>query len=128
LGPPELGRGLPRKEWINAATPKNPVWINRMDGHMSLANSLALAAAKVSKSTREVEGGAIVRDASGEPTGILKDDAKSLVHRIDAGALGGDDGPGVGRGHEVRRRRWRHQRGPHGDVGRRTSPSMDSRT
>ena len=75
------GGELPRKDWIDAATPRNPVWINRMDGHMSLANSLALAAAKVDKGTREVEGGAIVRDASGEPTGILKDNAKSLVDR-----------------------------------------------
>src|ERR1019366_1572778 len=75
------GGDLPRKEWIDAATPKNPLWINRMDGHMSLANSLALAAAKVAKNTPEVEGGAIVRDPSGEPTGILKDNAKSLVDR-----------------------------------------------
>jgi predicted amidohydrolase YtcJ len=75
------GGELPRKDWIDAATPKNPVWINRMDGHMSLANSLALAPAKVGKDTREVEGGAVVRDASGEPTGILKDNAKSLVDR-----------------------------------------------
>jgi predicted amidohydrolase YtcJ len=75
------GGELPRKEWIDAVTPRNPVWINRMDGHMSLANSLALAAAKVNKSTPEVDGGAIVRDASGEPTGILKDNAKSLVDR-----------------------------------------------
>jgi hypothetical protein len=75
------GGELPRKDWIDAVTPKNPVWINRMDGHMSLANSLALAAAKVSKVTREVDGGAIVRDASGEPTGIVKDNAKSLVDR-----------------------------------------------
>ena len=75
------GGELPRKDWIDAATPKNPVWINRMDGHMSLANSVALAAAKVGRDTREVDGGAIVRDASGEPTGILKDNAKSLVDR-----------------------------------------------
>jgi predicted amidohydrolase YtcJ len=75
------GGELPRKDWIDAATPRNPVWINRMDGHMSLANSLALAAAKVTRNTREVEGGAIVRDPSGEPTGILKDNAKSLVDR-----------------------------------------------
>ena len=77
------GRELPRKEWIDAATPENPVWINRRDGHMSLANSLALAAAKVDQSsTLEVGGGAIVRDALGELTGILKDNAKSLVDRV----------------------------------------------
>ena len=76
------GGELPRKEWIDAVTPRNPVWINRLDGHMSLANSLALAAAHVNKSTPEVAGGAIVRDASGEPTGILKDNAVSLVERV----------------------------------------------
>ena len=112
------GGELPRKDWIDAATPRNPVWINRMDGHMSLANSLALAAAKVDKGTREVEGGAIVRDASGEPTGILKDNAKSLVDRAMPAPLGPDDGPRAGRGHEVRRAKRCHQRGPHGDVER----------
>jgi hypothetical protein len=75
------GGELPRKEWIDAAAPENPVWLNRVDGHMSLANSLALAAAKVDKNTPDVAGGALVRDASGEPTGILKDNATSLVDR-----------------------------------------------
>ncbi len=77
------GGELPRKDWVDASAPKNPVWINRMDGHMSLANSLALAAAKVGKATGEVEGGAIVRDASGDPTGILKvaeNGVTSVVH------------------------------------------------
>jgi predicted amidohydrolase YtcJ len=73
------GGELPRKDWIDAVTPRNPVWIDRLDGHMSLANSLALAAAKVTKTTPDVAGGAIVRDASGEPTGILKDNAKGLM-------------------------------------------------
>ncbi|HEX8942810.1 MAG TPA: amidohydrolase, partial [Gemmatimonadaceae bacterium] len=58
-----------------------PVWVNRLDGHMSLANSPALRAAGVTKATQEVAGGTIVRDASGEPTGILKDNATSLVDR-----------------------------------------------
>jgi len=55
------------------------VWVARLDGHMSLANSAALAAAHVTKATPEVEGGLIVRDASGEPTGLLKDNAQGLV-------------------------------------------------
>jgi hypothetical protein len=77
----ENGVAGPRKEWIDAVTPRNPVWINRMDGHMSLANSLALAAAKVNQGTHEANGGAIVRDDTGAPTGILKDNATSLVDR-----------------------------------------------
>ncbi len=73
------GGDLPTKAWIDAVTPDHPVWIDRLDGHMALANSAALAAAKVDRSTKDVEGGAVVRDASGEPTGIFKDNAMALV-------------------------------------------------
>ena len=64
------GAALPTKEWIDAVTPENPVFVNRTDGHMALANSLALKLAKVTKETKDVPGGEIVRGASGEPTGI----------------------------------------------------------
>ena len=73
------GGELPRREWIDSITPDNPVWIQRLDGHMGLANSAALRAAGVTRATKDVEGGTIVRDASGEPTGILKDNAMSLL-------------------------------------------------
>lgn len=73
---------LPTKELIDAVTPDNPVFIDRLDGHMSLANSLALKLAKVTKETAEVSGGVIVRDANGEPTGVLKDAAQSLVAEV----------------------------------------------
>ena len=63
-------------------TPDNPVWISRLDGHMALANGLTLAAAKVTKSTPEVDGGTIVRDSLGNPTGILKDNAQSYVDAV----------------------------------------------
>jgi len=76
------GGELPRKEWIDSVTPNNPVWINRLDGHMALANSAALRAAGVTAATRDVEGGEIVRGAGGEPTGILKDNAQALVDRV----------------------------------------------
>jgi predicted amidohydrolase YtcJ len=77
----QWGGELPRHEWIDSVTPNNPVWINRLDGHMSLANALALHAAGVTKATTEVSGGTIVRDGNGDPTGILKDNATSLVDR-----------------------------------------------
>lgn len=73
------GGELPRRDWIDSVTPDNPVWVQRLDGHMGLANSAALRAAGVTRATRDVEGGTIVRDASGEPTGILKDNAMSLI-------------------------------------------------
>jgi hypothetical protein len=72
---------LPRKDWIDAVTPDNPVCINRLDGHMILANSLALKLAGVTKATPVPPGGEIEKDAStGEPTGILKDEAMGLVY------------------------------------------------
>ena len=76
------GGELPTRAWIDSVTPDHPVWINRLDGHMNLANSLALAAAGVDRNTREVDGGTIVRDASGQPTGVLKDNAMSLIDRV----------------------------------------------
>jgi predicted amidohydrolase YtcJ len=77
------GGELPRRDWIDSVTPNNPVWVSRLDGHMALANSAALAIAKVNASTRDVEGGTIVRDASGNPTGMLKDNALGLVTRVE---------------------------------------------
>lgn len=75
------GGELPDRSWIDAATPGTPVWINRLDGHMALANSAALEAAGVTRETKDVEGGEIVRRANGEPTGLLKDNAMGLVDR-----------------------------------------------
>ncbi|HKY99027.1 MAG TPA: amidohydrolase, partial [Gemmatimonadaceae bacterium] len=77
------GGELPTRAWIDSITPKNPVWIARLDGHMSLANSLTLKAAGVTRDTKDVDGGTIVRDASGEPTGILKDNAQSYVYKVE---------------------------------------------
>jgi hypothetical protein len=76
------GGELPRRDWIDSVTPNTPVFIQRLDGHMSLANTAALRAAGVTRKTKDVAGGEIVRDASGEPTGILKDNAAELVGRV----------------------------------------------
>lgn len=77
------GAALPTKELIGRATPNNPVFVSRLDGHMGLANGVALRLAGITKESADPPGGTIVRDpTSGEPTGILKDDAQSLVHRV----------------------------------------------
>jgi hypothetical protein len=68
---------------IDAVTPDNPVMISRTDGHMALANSLALKLAGLNRTSRDVPGGFIVRDsATGEPTGVLKDAAMDAVWRV----------------------------------------------
>ena len=76
------GTPLPNKALIDALTPDHPVFVSRLDGHMSLANSLALKLAKVTKESKDGPGGLIVRDAQGEPTGVLKDAAMDLVDRV----------------------------------------------
>jgi predicted amidohydrolase YtcJ len=75
-------RKLPTKELIDPVTAETPVFVNRLDGHMGLANSLALRLAGIDAQTPEPAGGVIVRDADGEPTGILKDAAMDLVRRV----------------------------------------------
>lgn len=73
------GGELPRKAWIDAGTPNHPVMVSRLDGHMVLANSAAMKAAGITRATKDVEGGTIVRDAGGEPTGVFKDNAIGLL-------------------------------------------------
>jgi predicted amidohydrolase YtcJ len=86
-----LGRGWdqtlwggqwPTKEALDEAAPRNPVFVQRVDGHTSWANSLALSRANVTRETRNPEGGEVVRDERGEPTGILKETAGLLVARV----------------------------------------------
>ncbi|CUS77702.1 hypothetical protein JGI7_01468 [Candidatus Kryptonium thompsonii] len=76
------GGELPRKEWIDKYTQNVPVFVTRYDGHMGLANSLALKLAGITRETPDPPGGLIVRDENGEPTGILKDEAMSLVYKV----------------------------------------------
>lgn len=75
------GGELPTREWIDEVTPHTPVAVARLDQHMLLLNSLALRLAGIDRNTPEPPGGRIVRDASGEPTGIIIDQAKPLVER-----------------------------------------------
>jgi predicted amidohydrolase YtcJ len=72
---------LPTKELIDAVTPAMPVAVNRYDGHMVLANSLALKLAGITAQTPDPAGGVIVRDKQGNPTGALKDAAEDLLFK-----------------------------------------------
>jgi predicted amidohydrolase YtcJ len=75
------GTPLPTREMVDPVTPEHPVFVRRTDGHMALANSLALKLAGVTRQTKDVAGGEIVRDAKGEPTGVLKDAAMDLMDK-----------------------------------------------
>src|SRR4051812_43947077 len=73
---------LPTRQMIDAVTPTTPVFVNRYDGHMALANSATLRLANVTAKTPDPPGGVIVRDAQGNPTGVLKDAAMNLVYKV----------------------------------------------
>src|SRR5687767_388095 len=79
----QWGGELPMKDWIDSVTPNNPVWVARLDGHMALANTAAMTAAMVTQATPDVDGGTIVRDPSGNPTGVFKDNAQSYVNAVE---------------------------------------------
>lgn len=74
---------LPDRELIDDFTSNTPVFLERIDGHMGLANSYALKLATIDKNTPDPEGGLIVKDPeTGEPTGILKDNAMRLIYKV----------------------------------------------
>ena len=73
---------LPYRQLIDQASGDHPVFVNRLDRHMSLANTLALKLAGITRETPDPPGGTIVRDEHGELTGVLKDAAKAAVERV----------------------------------------------
>lgn len=73
---------MPDRALIDAGTPDHPVFVGRADMHMALANTLALQLAGISRETPDPPGGTIVRDANGEPNGLLKDTAMTMVSAI----------------------------------------------
>ena len=76
--PPEL----PNKSMLDGVTGDRPTCISRLDGHMILCNSVALKAAGITAATPDPPGGVVVKDAHGEPTGILKDGAMELIDKV----------------------------------------------
>ncbi|HEX8116567.1 MAG TPA: amidohydrolase [Pyrinomonadaceae bacterium] len=76
------GGAWPTKKDLDEVAPDNPVILQRVDGHVSWANTLALQKGNVTRETRDPQGGEILRDASGEPTGILKETAGGLVLNV----------------------------------------------
>jgi predicted amidohydrolase YtcJ len=66
---------FPNRQQLDAVSPKNPVMLTHISGHVAVANSLALQLAGISKSTKSPAGGEIEKDEKGEPTGMLKEGA-----------------------------------------------------
>jgi len=76
------GTPLPSHDWVDAVTRDTPVFVTRYDGHMAMANGVALHLAGITRDTKDPPGGTIVRDKGGNPTGLMKDAAMDLVYRV----------------------------------------------
>jgi predicted amidohydrolase YtcJ len=84
-----LGRGWNQEHWpkrvfpsaadLDSVVSDRPVWLGRVDGHAGWANSAALKASGVTRQTEDPQGGVIVRDEQGNPSGVMVDAAESLV-------------------------------------------------
>jgi predicted amidohydrolase YtcJ len=77
-----FGKMVPHRKVLDAVSPDNPVILNDISGHSSLANSRALELAGITKDTPNPTGGIIERDAKGEPTGVLREAAGFAVSRF----------------------------------------------
>ena len=73
---------LPTRALVDDVTNGTPVFVSRYDGHMALANAAALGRAGITEHTPDPPGGVIVRDAQGNPTGVLKDAAMDFVTKV----------------------------------------------
>jgi predicted amidohydrolase YtcJ len=73
---------LPHKDILDALATSRPIALNGSDGHNLWANSKALQLASIDSSTPDPVGGEIVRDGGGNPTGVLKDAAQTLVSNL----------------------------------------------
>ena len=76
------GKQLPTRWDVDEVTTDHPVFLERIDGHVAVANTLALKTARVTLATKDPEGGEIGRDISGQPNGILRETARALVSDI----------------------------------------------
>src|SRR5262247_3466960 len=76
-------RRFPTRASLDRAAPRHPVALVRIDGHATWANSAALQAAGITRDTADPTGGLVVKDAGGEPTGLLIDTAQRLVQRAE---------------------------------------------
>jgi predicted amidohydrolase YtcJ len=74
--------GLPSRAQLDALVPDRPAFLSSYDGHTGWANTAALRLAGVTRATPDPPGGTVVKDAAGEPTGVLKEEAMGLVSRL----------------------------------------------
>ena len=76
------GKAFPVHATLDAVAKERPVWLRRVDGHAGWANAVAMRRAGITRDTPDPSGGRVVRDASGEATGVFVDNAMDLVEHV----------------------------------------------
>ncbi len=76
------GKSFPGRTELDARFPKTPVYLTRVDHHAAWVNGEALRRAGITRDTPDPAGGRILRDAKGEPTGVLVDNAMDVVAKV----------------------------------------------
>ncbi len=76
------GQQFPSAKILDELVSDRPIWLERIDGHAGWANSKALALAGINANTISPPGGEILRDAEGQPTGILIDNAMNIINQV----------------------------------------------
>jgi predicted amidohydrolase YtcJ len=71
--------GFPTHQSLSAVSPNNPVYLTHASGHASFANAKAMEVSKVTRDTPSPDGGEILKDPTGEPTGLFRERASSLI-------------------------------------------------
>lgn len=79
--PEDAWGGYPTHHTLSAASPEHPVMLKHASGHALMANAAAMLAAGVDRHTRDPEGGRIIRDKNGLPTGVFEENAMTLITR-----------------------------------------------
>jgi predicted amidohydrolase YtcJ len=97
-------QNFPSKNDLDRIAPNNPVYLVRVDGHVAWVNSAALKLANIDKNTKNPEGGEVEKDATGEPTGILKETAQTLVFKLIPPATAAQQAMGMEAALEMARR------------------------
>jgi predicted amidohydrolase YtcJ len=75
-------KALPSRWDVDEVSSNHPVYLERIDGHIGIANTRALQLASITVATRDPDGGKIDRDESGTPTGILREKAQGAVDAV----------------------------------------------
>jgi hypothetical protein len=75
-------RGFPVHDSLSRVSSRNPVWLTHASGHAGFANAEAMRLAGIDKNTPDPEGGEILRDSDGDPTGLMNERAQDLIQHV----------------------------------------------